>query len=188
MTDFAYSDTLPNEEERQRALVGQQQEASQQPVPSQNPFDLAMQKYGGVNIPDTPVAYGGNMAEALLNDNEVPAKFKENFWFVFHKDNTLTFLDEERKRSKLLNFDIIRIDMINTMPYYDFDFDFEMKLNMLRNIFETKLDRALGRKSTGQINERTALTSQFQEQRMITQNDNSTIKEGFFKRLLGRRG
>ena len=173
------------EKENQQAVVLAEQQRQVQQQQGDNPFEL--ERYQKVRMPDVPITYGGSMAESLLNDNEVPEDFKQKHWWVFHKDNTLTFLDEERKKSKLLSFDIAKIDMLNTMPYYDYTFEEELKFTVLRNVFETKLDRALGFKGTAQKNERIVLQSQFQEQRQISENDNSNIKEGFFKRLLGRR-
>jgi len=170
-------------------------EAQMMPVPMQpdpqglaprqdNPF--ALQRYNNVMVPDAPLQFGGGLTESLLNDNEVPEETRKKHWWVFHKDNTLTFLDEERKRMKLLSFDIAKIDILNTMPYYDYTFDEELQFTILRNVFETKLDRALGFKGTAQKNERIVLQSQFQESRQINDNEGQ-IKEGFFKRLLGRR-
>lgn len=154
--------------------------------PGENPF--SMDQYNNVQVPDMPINYGGSMAETLLNDNEVPEKVKQKYWFVFHKDNTLTFLDEERKRSKMLNFDIAKIDELHTMQYYDYDFEKELEFSILRNVFETKLDRALGISGSNIKNERTVLQSQFTEQRQISEHDGgNNIKEGFFKRLMGRR-
>lgn len=165
---------------------GQQQLAMPMNMHTQdNPF--AMQKYNNVMFPDVPLQFGGGLTESLLNDNEVPKAIREKYWFVFHKDNTLTFLDEERKRSKLLNFDIAKIDILNTTPYYDYTFDQELQFTVLRNVFETKLDRSLGFKGSAQKNERIVLQSQFSENRNINENEQSNIKEGFFKRLLGRR-
>jgi len=151
-----------------------------------NPFE--QEQYNNVQMPDTPVSYGGSMTDILLNDNEVPKKIKEKFWFVFHKDNTLTFLDENRKKSKLLNFDILKTDAMCCMPYYDYSFEKELEFNTLRNVFETKLDRALGFKGGNIKNERIMLQSSLSEQRTISEmGAGSNIKEGFFKRLLGRR-
>jgi len=149
-----------------------------------NPF--ALQKYNNVMVPDAPLQFGGGLTESLLNDNEVPEETRRKFWWVFHKDNTLTFLDEDRKRNKLLSFDIAKIDILNTMPYYDYTFEKELDFTVLRNVFETKLDRAFGFKGTAQKNERIVLQSQFQENRQINDSEGQ-IKEGFFKRLLGRR-
>jgi len=151
-----------------------------------NPFEG--EQYGNVNLPDTPINYGGGMAEQLLNDNEVPKYIKKKYWYIFHKDNILTFLDEERKKSKLLNIDINKIDILNSIPYYDYTFDMETEFGVMRNIFETKLDRALGFKGSGAKNERIVLQSQFQESRQIQESgEQNMIKDGFFKRLLGRR-
>jgi len=170
--------------------LAQQQLAQQQVQPSKkhidNPFNVS--QYSSVNVPDVPLSYGGGLAESLLNDNEVPKNIKKKFWYVFHKDNTLTFLDEGRKKSKLLNFDINKIDELNCMSYYDYNFEIEKEFGILRNIFETKLDRALGFKGGNIKNERIMLQSQFQENRQINENgDGGQIREGFFKRLLGRR-
>ena len=79
--------------------------------------------------------------------------------------------------------------MLNAMPYYDYTFDKELEFGVMRNVFETKLDRALGMKGGNVKNERIMLQSQFQENRQITEGNMNTgaIKEGFFKRLLGRR-
>ena len=153
---------------------------------SPNPFADA--KYSAVNVPDTPINYGGGMAETLLNDNEVPDEVKKKYWYIFHKDNTLTFLDYYRKASKLMNFDIVKIDILNSTPYYDYTFEKELEFTVMRNVLETKLDRALGFMNSNFRNERTVLQSQFQEQRMISeQAGQSPIKESFFKRLMSRR-
>jgi len=169
-----------------REIVRGEEVMPEQMVPQvRNPFDVP--QYQNIPIPETPVTFGGGMAEALLNDNEVPENIRKAYWFVFHKDNTLTFLDEERKKSKLLNFDIIKIDMLNSVPYYDYTFDLELQLNILRNIFETKLDRAVGVKGQGMVNERKALISQFTEQKQISESSAGPIREGFLKRLFSRR-
>jgi hypothetical protein len=171
---------LPSYSQNIRDIQDAEQE-QRLPV-AQNPFD----QYQNVAIPETPISFGGGMAEQLLNDNEVPEKIRKAYWFVFHKDNVLTFLDEERKRSKLMNMDIIKIDMLNSIPYYDYTFDLELQLNVIRNIFETKLDRALGGKSNV-LNERKALQSQFSENKQISEMGQSPIREGFLKRLFNRR-
>lgn len=163
-----------------------QQHSGQELIQQDDPF--SQEQYQNVNLPDVPVNYGGGMADQLLNDNEVPEEVKKKFWYVFHKDNTLTFLDENRMERKLLNFDITKIDILNSISYYDYTFEKELEFNILRNVFETKLDRALGVKGGNVKNERIMLQSQFSEQRQISEDgSNRNMKEGFFKRLLGRR-
>ena len=158
----------------------------QQVAVGENPFDV--QRYQNVPMPDVPISYGGGITESLLNDNEVPEEIKKKFWFVFHRDNVLTFLDKDRKNNKLLNFDITKIDILNSVPFYDYSFEKELEFNILRNVLETKLDRAMGFRGSNVKNERIMLQSQFSEQRQISEHGGGgNIKEGFFKRLLGRR-
>lgn len=157
-----------------------------QDVQQTNPFATDMAR---LNVPDVPIQYAGGMSEVLLGDREIPEQVKDKYWWIFNKDNVLTFLDEDRKKSKLLNFDIIKIDNLNSIPYYDYDFNLEKDWDILRNSFETKLDRALGFKGQNVKNERIVLQSQFSENRMINDNNqmNGGAKEGFFRRLLGRK-
>ena len=158
---------------------------AQQVMQQQNPFAVNMQQSG---LPDMPIQYSGGMTDVLIGNNDVPEEIQKKYWWIFNKDNVLTFLDEDRKKSKMLNFDIIKIDILNSKPYYEYDFEFEKDWDVLRNSFETKLDRALGFKGQNVKNERIVLQSQFSEMRQITENGGqSQMKEGFFKRLLGRR-
>ena len=155
-------------------------------IPDTNPFND--DRYSAVNMSDNPVQYGSSMVDSLLNNDEVPDTIKQKYWFIFHKDNVLTFLDEDRQQKKLNSFDIMKIDMLNSMPYYSYTFDQELQFNVLRNILETKLDRARGVQGGNVKNERIMLQSQFSENRQISEHDNTgPIKEGFFKRLMGRR-
>jgi len=172
--------------EAQRIMEAQSQQKLVATAEQGNPFSTS--QYNNMTMPDVPVNFGGGMTEILLSDYDVPEEIRKKFWFIFNKDNVLTFLDEDRKRSKMLNLDIVKIDMLNQMPYYAYDFGFEMQWDILRNAFETKLDRALGFKNSNTLNERKALQSQFAEQRQINEiGDSGPVREGFFKRLMGRR-
>jgi len=153
--------------------------------PMEDPFMDS--QFNNMPMPDVPLQGSNGMVDVILSDEEAPKEIRKKYWHVFHRDNTLTFLDEPRKQSKLLSFYIFKIDAINTMGYYDYDFDTELEFGVMRNIFETKLDRALGFK--GNIkNERVMLNSQFTESRQISEHgQGNQVKEGFFKRLLGRR-
>ena len=189
MTQETQAIQLPVEIQKQQALMEKQSKIQQQRLPSvaqSNPF--ASSQYSNMGVPDVPVNFGGGMTEILLSDYDVPEAIRKKFWFIFNKDNVLTFLDEDRKRSKMLNLDIVKIDMLNQMPYYEYDFGFELNWDILRNAFETKLDRALGFKNSNMLNERKALQSQFAEQRQINEvGEQGSVKTGFFKRLMGRR-
>jgi len=139
------------------------------------------------NLPDLPIAdQGAAMLNALLSDETVPTDIRKRFWFVFHRDNTLTFLDPERKASKLLSFDILKIDFLNNLPYYDYTFEAESEWTAARQMFETKLDRSLGNKK-GQ-NERLVIPMTVNETiSRVEDNSNTGQKEGFLKRILQRK-
>jgi len=170
---------------RSQEIMSQQQQRMQ----SQDPFDMA-QVMPSQNIPDVPIQQPTSMAEQLLSNDEVPEDLKDKYWWVFHKDLTLGFLDNDRKKMKLLNFDIAKIDDLFCTDYYDFDFEKELETNIMRGTFENKLDRALGIKGANVKNERIIMQSQFSENKQISEfgnNNNGIQRESFFKRLLGRR-
>lgn len=151
----------------------------------QNPFNV--DQYGGMAIPDTPIQMSGGMVDALLSDKEVPESIKQPFWYIFMRDNVLSFVDQDRKDALMMNLDVIKIDELNSMPYYDYTFEAEKKWNILRNVYEMKLNRSFGFKSQNVKNERILLQSQFTEARSITEDAGGRGQESFFKRLLGRR-
>jgi hypothetical protein len=148
-----------------------------------------MSAYGNINMPNTPISYGGGMADSLLNNSEIPDTIQERYWPFIHKDNVLSFQDDITKQEKLVNMDIVKCDILTTMPYFDYDFQQELEFNIMRHVLDTKLDRAKGFSNAGKpFNERIALQSQFSENRNINENNESDIKSGFFKRLLSRKG
>lgn len=144
----------------------------------------------GRNVaPNVPIMEGGSqMIDALLDDSNVRERIRKKFFWVFGRDNSLTFLDVERKASKIMAFDITKIDMLNATPYYEYTFDEEFQWNVMRNVFETKLDRSQGINESVK-NERIIQQSQFSESRNIQQQENAEdmAREGFLKRLLKKR-
>jgi hypothetical protein len=167
-------------DDRRNQMVAQQQ-IQNMPNPFQDPnFSNS--------LPDIPIQdSGAALMNALMNDDTVPTKIKDEFWFVFHRDNILTFLDETRKKMKMLSFDILKIDSLNATPYYEYTFDKEFKWNSARQMLETKLDRALGNKKG--VNERLAIPMTITEN--VVRNEDNTMngnqKEGFLRRILSRK-
>lgn len=153
----------------------------------ENPFDK--EQYLAAKGSDQPIQYPGGMADMLLSNDEYPDILRKKYFNVFNRDVVLTFADENTKAQKILSFDISLIDNMNGMDsYFDYTFKDETQYGIIRNILDTKLDRAKG--TTGNTkNERIILQSQFNENRQISEVGQSQgpIKEGFFKRLLGRR-
>lgn len=173
---------IPNEHE-QEVQLDRQNSNPVDIVNMQDPFRES--SFNEENIPDVPLPdQGAAMLNALLNDDVVPDNVKEKFWFVFHRDNILSFLDAERKKSKLLNFDILKIDSLHSTPYYDYTFNNEYLWNTARHMFETKLDRALG---IGGKNERTVIPMTIQETINRNVPEGQEVRSGFLKRMLNRR-
>lgn len=162
------------------------QQPIQPPMPIQDPF--YGQFSGPSFLPQLPVGNSqSQMIAELLNDDNVPEEIRREFYWVFSRDNSLTFLDEDRKQMKMMSFDISKIDTMNSTGYFDFDFDSEKKFSIMRNALDTKLDRSLGLK--GEIkNERTVQQSQFNESRNFsTAQSQDMQRAGFLQRLTGRR-
>ncbi len=148
-----------------------------------------MEGYRESNLPDEPIISSGNMIDAMINNDEFPEEMRLEYPWIFNKDNVLGFLDETRKRDKLLNFDIIKLDFLNTIPRGDFKFETELKMDVLRNIFETKLDRSVGSpNASAMMNERKSLISQISESRNVSESDDGLVKESFIKKLMGSKG
>ena len=143
--------------------------------------------YAGINQENYPVNEGDQMMNSLMSDKNIPKDVLQKYWWVFAKDVVLTFLDEKRKKDKLLAFDISKIDYLLTLPYYKYDWNVEQELNNIRNIYDVKLDRALGTDKATQVNERIAQRSQFSEQRQtISEGGSGTVRDGFLSRMLRR--
>jgi len=163
----------------------------QQMVP-QNPFDaVGIPGYNNGMVPDTPLPDPGSaMLKALIEDDTTGEEFKREFPWIFGKDTVLTFIDEQRKQEKLISFDILKIDALNILPWYKYDWDVEAKWGVARHIFETRLDRAFGFEQNKRINERIVEQMQFTEHRQIINDEQqrpSVGREGWLRRILGKR-
>jgi len=184
----------------QDKLLQQQQEWKKQgfqrpymnsPSPEQQQDPFAIQEGQGQYLPPNipmPDPSQHQLIKELLSDDSYPEPLKQEFPWVFNRDVTLSFQDQQRQQSKMIDFMILRIDSMGITPYYDYTFEDEFKWSMVRNIFETKLDRARGLPKKDMVNERVAQVSQFQEAREIRQDESfGNQREGFLRRLLGRR-
>jgi len=140
----------------------------------------------GYNPNAMPLTEENQVLNSLLANKHVPKDILSEFWFVFGRDNVLTFLDEDRKKDKLLAFDIVKIDMLHTKPYYEYTFEEEKVFNTLRLVYETKLDRALGTTKPNQVNERIVQRSQFSENRVIQNDKTATPSSSYLSRLFKR--
>jgi hypothetical protein len=145
-----------------------------------NPF--AQLPMNGVGI-DRPLQQQANIMDSLVNNDEIPEDIQQKYWYALIKDNTLSFLNAEKRVGKFLNFDISKIDKMFSMPYDEYTFDQEHEFGVVRHVFETKIDRAT---IENQKNERIMLATMMTEQRHIN-DDRTAGGGGFWRRLLGRK-
>lgn len=141
----------------------------------------------GVTNENFPISEENQMLNTLLEDKNIPLDKRKKFFWIFNKDNVLTFLDEKRKKSKMLSFDIIKLDSIMNEGFYEYDFETEKEFNEMRLIFETRLDRSLGTNSSAQLNERIVQKSQFAENRNFMSDTSNSVKGKFLNRIIGGR-
>lgn len=125
------------------------------------------------------------LLKGLISNDDYPEEIKRKFPAVFSKDVVLSFQDENSERNKMIDFDIMKIDYLASIPYYDYDFQLEWEFNVARTIFQTKLERAKGFVGQKRTNERIVQQTQFGEQRNIRM-DESEGKGSIFSRFFGR--
>ena len=150
-----------------------------------NPFNEQAQS-GGMQIPDSPLPDGTSAMLRMLLDNEsTPEAIRRDFHFVHSRDIVLSFLDPERKTQKLLAYDILKLQNLMNVPWYNYTHEMEFNWAMERFELDVKLDRALGSTTGRQINERTVQQSQFQESRQVM-NDETQARpsQGIFGRMV----
>ena len=144
------------------------------------------QGYGG-QIPDTPIQQddGTSRMLRLLIDNEsTPNSTRKKFHWIHSRDLVLTFLDTERKRDKMLAFEILKLNALNNTPWYEYDFRMEQEWQEERFELEVRCDRALGFDKGNRINERIVQQAQFTEQRQIMHDETANRQvPGFFGKI-----
>lgn len=111
----------------------------------------------------------GLLLQKLLNTEVVPKEIKTEFWNIFSDDVTLGFSDVERKKDKLLVFEILKLHTKFSKPYFQYNWNEAHKSMIVRHALDFRLDRALGATKVGVLNERSAEISQFSELRHISE-------------------
>lgn len=160
-------------------------------LPTRMPENPFPQEYGrggqgNMQLPDAPMQDDGTskMLKILIDNDSTPIATKKKFHWMHSRDLVLTFLDEDRKRQKLLSFEILKLCALNNTPWYDYDFAMEQQWQEERFELEVRCDRALGFDKGNRINERIVQQAQFTEQRQIM-NDESSVRQSssFFGKI-----
>lgn len=134
------------------------------------------------NINEVPGSEGmepSELVESLLSNAHIPPKLLKQLWVLFGKSTKLSFLKDEDIRGLMLQFELLRLTIIESIPKSAYDEELEMSLIQIRMEFELNLNRSRG----SRMNERELLgsstTASFTERPM----GHSSEDPGFFGKL-----
>lgn len=137
----------------------------------------------GMGMGDVP---NGNMdaselVESLLSNEHIPKSLLKQLWVLFGKSTKLSFLKDNDIRNLMLQFELLRLTIIESIPKSAYDEELEMSLIQIRMEFELNLNRSKG--GHHGLNERELLgsstTASFSERQMGHASDNP----GFLDKL-----
>jgi hypothetical protein len=97
----------------------------------------------------------GELVESLLSNIHVPVRLQEQMWVLFGKSTKLSFLGNDDIRDLMLQFELLRLTIIESIPVSEYNEDLEMDLIQIRMEFELNLNRSKG----ARMNERELLGS-----------------------------
>jgi len=101
-----------------------------------------------------------NLAQVLLESDNIPAEVEKRFWPFYGKDAALTFLSKQEKNKLLRSYDDAAIAGLMSTFDYRFSAEDELAMTQGRTMASLRLSRSVG---SGDMNERKALISQIQE-------------------------
>jgi hypothetical protein len=135
------------------------------------------------NLQDFP---SGNMdpselIESLLDNSHVPRNLQSQLWSLFGKSSKLTFITEEDVRTLMLEFELLRLTIIESIPKSAYDENLEMTLIQIRMEFEFNIRRSKGSK----MNERELLGSSTSATFSDRQMGRPSEDHGFLSKIAG---
>jgi len=121
------------------------------------------------------------LVESLLSNEHIPKPLLKQMWVLFGKSTKLSFLKDNDIDMLMLQFELLRLTIIESIPKASYNEELEMTLIQIRIEFSLNLSRSRG----GRLNERELLGSStsatFNSQQMGHQSDNP----GFLDKLAG---
>lgn len=98
------------------------------------------------------------LVESLLSNEHIPKDIQKQWWVLFGKSTKLSFLNQEDIDHLLLEFELLKLTTLESIPKNAYDEKLEHQLIMARMEFELNLRRSKG----GRLNERELLGSSTQ--------------------------
>jgi hypothetical protein len=119
------------------------------------------------------------LVESLLSNSHIPSDVVDEFWVLFGKSTKLSFLKDNDITMLMLQFELLRLTIIENIPKSEYNEKLEMKLIQIRIEFELNLNRSRG----ARMNERELLgsstTASFTERPM----GHSSEEPGFLDKI-----
>lgn len=73
----------------------------------------------------------GEMVEKLLSNEHIPPALVEELWALFGRSSKLSFLDDRAVALAKIEFEMLKIDIIESIPKSEYDEQLEIKLRMI---------------------------------------------------------
>jgi len=130
-------------------------------------------------LPNSGNMDASELVESLLSNEHIPEHLLKQLWVLFGKSTKLSFLKDNDIKNLMLQFELLRLTVIESVPKSAYNEELEMSLIQIRVEFELNLNRSRGSK----MNERELLGSStsatFAPQNMGNMSDNP----GFLSKL-----
>ncbi len=98
---------------------------------------------------DNEIPAGGGMdasmlIESLLSNSHIPEHLKKSLWIFFSRTAKLTFLDEKDVKMLMLQAELIRLTILESVPKSQYTEELEMELQQILMEFYMTLNRSVG--------------------------------------------
>lgn len=134
-------------------------------------------------IPTNGIGDASAMIESLLSNSHIPEHLKKGLWIFFSRTAKLTFLDESDVKMLMLQAELIRLSILESMPKQDYDEELEMELQQIIMEFFMTLKRSVG--GAGGMSERILLGSSTQMNFSDKQIGGNSQNKGFIDKITG---
>ena len=135
------------------------------------------------NMGELPPSMGNmdasELVESLLSNEHIPEHLLKQLWVLFGKSTKLSFLKDNDIKMMMLQFELLRLTIIESIPKSEYNEELEMSLIQIRVEFELNLNRSRG----GRLNERELLASSTTATFSSKEMGNTSDNPGFLSKL-----
>ncbi len=132
-------------------------------------------------IPNSGGMDASELVESLLSNEHIPPALLKQMWVLFGKSTKLSFLKDNDIKMLMLQFQLLRLTIIESIPKSAYDEELEMTLIQIRVEFELNLSRSRG--GIHGMNERELLASSTTATFNSKEMGNTSENPGFLSKL-----